>query len=269
MSHLFDKSGAPDDDLKALEERLASARAPARDWERLAKPRRRPAPLIALAAALVLGIVYVQLTRKAWIETTEQTELKVAEIGKVTVEPHSRLRFIDPHHLELARGGLHAKVNAPPRLFVVDTPAAQAVDLGCEYRLTVDAQGTTRLEVLKGEVSLEGHGAASRVSAGAVCLTKKGDAPGVPRSGHSQQAFTQALDAWESHAGGIQPVLATAQKDDAVSLWNMIPRVDEQERPEVIARLKGVIEEPPKDVVDSDVVQLKPPAMESLWQAFP
>jgi ferric-dicitrate binding protein FerR (iron transport regulator) len=291
MSYLYDKRGEPDDDLKALEDRLASARLspPAVSWERQAtrRPRLRWAAL-ALAAGLGAAAVLLphgpsftvttasgssRLSVGRWLETTESADITVADIGHVTVEPSSRVRLVETskqrHRLELERGALHAKVAAPPRLFVVDTPAAQAVDLGCEYRLSVEPSGATRLEVLKGEVSLEGHGASSRVSAGAVCVTKKGEAPGVPRSVKSAAAFGQALDAWESHQGGLEPVLATAGRDDAVSLWNLLPRVDEPQRAQVVDKLKGVIEQPPKDVPDADVVKLRAPAMESLWQSFP
>jgi len=287
MSHLFDKKGEPDDDLKALEARLASARAPRVDWEQRAKASgRRPWRALALIAAVVLAAVAwwqlprgpslavttasgaSQLALGRWLETTERSDVAV-DVGHVTVEPRSRVRFRDQHRVELARGELHAKVDAPPRLFVVDTPAAQAVDLGCEYRLTVDADGATRLEVLKGEVSLEGHGASSRVSEGATCVTRPGEAPGVPRSKLADPAFDGALTAWETHQGGIEPVLATARPADAISLWNLLPRVDEQKRPEVLEKLKGVIATAPKDAPDSDVVKLKEPALEHLWQAFP
>jgi hypothetical protein len=286
LSYLFDKKGEPDDDLQALEARLAPARAPQVDWERRATPARRPWRALALIAAAVLAAVaYWQLPRGPslavttasgtsqlalgrWLETTERADVAV-DIGHVTVEPQSRVRWRDQHRLELARGELHAKVDAPPRLFVVDTPAAQAVDLGCEYRLSVDADGATRLEVLKGEVSLEGHGATSRVSEGATCVTLPGEAPGVPRSKFIDPAFDDALSAWEAHQGGLEPVLATARRADAISLWNLLPRVDEQKRPEVLEKLKGVIASPPKDAPDPDVVKLKEPALENLWQAFP
>jgi hypothetical protein len=291
MSYLYDKRGEPDDDLKALEDKLASARLPppAVGWERQAtRPPRWRWPALALAAGLAAAIVLLprgpsftvttasgssRLSVGGWLETTESADIAVADIGHVTVEPSSRVRLVETskqrHRLELERGALHAKVAAPPRLFVVDTPAAQAVDLGCEYRLSVEPSGATRLEVLKGEVSLEGHGASSRVSAGAVCVTKKGEAPGVPRSVKSGAAFGQALDAWESHAGTLEPVLASAGRDDAVSLWNLLPRVDEAQRAQVVDKLVGVIEKPPKDLADADVVKLRAPAMESLWQSFP
>jgi hypothetical protein len=295
MSYLFDKKGEPDDDLKALEEKLLSARAspPKQSWAAQAasrEPMRLWRVVLPLAAAIACAVIYAQVPRAPaftvttswgisrleqgrWLETTERAEIAVADIGHVTVEPQSRVRLVETskqvHRLELARGELHAKVNAPPRLFVVDTPAAKAVDLGCEYRLTVDAEGATRLEVLRGEVSLEGRGAASRVSAGATCLTRRGQAPGVPRSLRSGPAFAQALDTWEAQGGAVTPVLATAERGDAISLWNMLPRVDPQQRPEVLARLKSVIAEPVPNVTDADVMKLQQPAMESLWQAFP
>ena len=45
------------------------------------------------------------------------------------------------HCLRLAHGRLSARVTAPPRLFVVDTPAATAIDLGCAYDLAVLTDG--------------------------------------------------------------------------------------------------------------------------------
>ena len=48
-----------------------------------------------------------------------------------------------------------ARVVAPPRVLVVETPAADAVDLGCAYALEVEADGSTRLSVTSGQVALE------------------------------------------------------------------------------------------------------------------
>ena len=96
-----------------------------------------------------------------WLETHADAvaAVKVANIGELTVFGDSKLRVVATNaatqHLELARGHVHARVSAPPRLFIVDTPAATAVDLGCQYDLTVDSRGTTHLRVTVGAVSLE------------------------------------------------------------------------------------------------------------------
>ena len=45
-----------------------------------------------------------------------------------------------------------------------------------------------------------------------------------------------ALDAFEG-GGALEPVLVAARADDAVSLWNLIARVDGERRVVVVARL--------------------------------
>src|SRR6185295_6519840 len=108
-----------------------------------------------------------------WLETDDQSRvrLEVGGHGHVTVEPGSRLRITrsaDDHKtLELARGTIDAFILAPPRLFLVDTPAARAVDLGCAYTLEVDETGAGVLHVTLGHVALEGAGRESNVPRGA------------------------------------------------------------------------------------------------------
>jgi len=47
------------------------------------------------------------------------------------------------------------RFSAPPRLVIVETASARAVDLGCAYTLSVDAAGGRRLRVTSGWVALE------------------------------------------------------------------------------------------------------------------
>src|SRR5262245_25634211 len=65
--------------------------------------------------------------------------LSVGDIGEVDVKPGTRLRLLQArvtdHRLALERGSIYAQVDAPPRLFFVETPAGTAVDLGCAYEL--------------------------------------------------------------------------------------------------------------------------------------
>lgn len=284
MSYLYDKQGEGDADLVALEGRLASARYQPKQQKQAARRRWPLAAVAALAAAALLAFALVprgpslsvmtasgeasQLREGRWLETREQSTLTVADIGQVTVEPSSRVRVVETsakqHRLELASGRLHAKVNAPPRLFVVDTPAAQAVDLGCEYDLAVDADGATRLTVTVGEVSLEGSGVSSRVSAGAKARTQKGKPPGVPRAIDASTELEAGLDAFEG-GGALEPVLAVARVEDAVSLWNLLSRTAGAQREAVLVRLSALLGREP----DAKVLALEPAALEALWQASP
>src|SRR5207245_3036254 len=106
------------------------------------------------------------------------------DIGSVDVAPNTRVRVVKEtvgeHRLKLARGEILAKIFAPPRLFFVDTASGTAVDLGCEYTLTMDEAGAGLLRVSKGWVSFEWKGLESLVPAGASCRTRPRAGPGLP-----------------------------------------------------------------------------------------
>jgi len=115
-------------------------------------------------------------------DDSSRAEVQVGRIGRVEVLPGSELRLVaarpDEHRLALARGTIYAEVTAPPRLFVVETPSATAVDLGCAYTLEVDATGASRLRVTAGYVELQGGGRRSIVPLGALAVTRSGAAGG-------------------------------------------------------------------------------------------
>ena len=52
------------------------------------------------------------------------------------------------HRLALASGTIHAKTTSQPGVFVIDTPKARAIDLGCEYTLTIAPNGGGELHVI-------------------------------------------------------------------------------------------------------------------------
>src|SRR5256885_3072080 len=77
--------------------------------------------------------------------STSRAGIPLDERGRVEVDPGSRLRLVTNgpgrKRLSLERGTIHAVIWAPPGQFVVDTPSAVAVDLGCVYTLHVDDSG--------------------------------------------------------------------------------------------------------------------------------
>src|SRR5512133_2403261 len=85
------------------------------------------------------------------LETTsgELVRMQVASIGEVEIRDQSQVQLVESREgrqrLAMKYGTVHARIYAPPAVFVVDTPAARAVDLGCEYTLTVDKSGRGHL----------------------------------------------------------------------------------------------------------------------------
>ena len=202
----------------------------------------------------------------------DSARVEVADIGQVDVAPNSRLRLVDTrknlHRLALDRGELSAHVLAPPRLFMVDTPSAVAVDLGCSYTLNVDAAGNTRLQVTTGHVSLENGAMGVEVPAGAICLTHKGVGTGTPFFGKAPTKFKAALQKFDFENGGeaaLQTILETARLQDTLTLFHLLPRVSEAQRERVINGLLTYVTFP-DGVTRSGIGKLNPQMLEA-WKA--
>ncbi len=180
------------------------------------------------------------------LETDENSSAKieVADIGQVEIAPNSLVKLVNSseteHRLALEYGSLEAKIFAPPRLFVVDTPTAQAVDLGCEYTLDVDKAGNSKLRVSSGYVALERDGRESIVPAGAFCLTRRGKGIGTPYLEKSSKYFQKALYEFDFENGkneSLKKILASARKGDTLTLWHLLSRVAGEEREKVLDKI--------------------------------
>jgi hypothetical protein len=199
--------------------------------------------------------------------------INVGEIGHVDVEPNTRIRLVDAreteHRLALDRGTLHARIIAPPRLFFVDTPSAEAVDLGCAYTLQVDDQGRTFLHVTAGWVSLVRQGIESFVPYGAMCQTRPGIGPGTPYFEDASPQFIAALDRFDFQDGGdpsFAVVLSQARDRDTLTLWHLLRRVPEDERSAVINRITALVRLP-RGVTRQGLMKLDPAMLDfQRWQ---
>lgn len=184
-------------------------------------------------------------------DASSRARIEVAEIGDVEIAPNSRVKLVGTsdkqHRLSLERGQLYAKILAPPRLFIVDTPSAVAVDLGCEYTLEVDKAGNSKLTVTSGFVALERGGRESIVPAGASCLTMKGKGLGTPFSTEATPEFTRALRSFDFAGGGsraVNAIIAEADLYDIITLWHLLSRVSAADRPAVYDALAKFVPAP-------------------------
>jgi ferric-dicitrate binding protein FerR (iron transport regulator) len=194
-----------------------------------------------------------------WIETdgTSQVILDVADIGHMEVGPDTRLRLVatgpDQHRLELAQGRIEAMVVAPPRLLIVDTPGAAAVDLGCAYTLDIDPSGHGTLHVDSGHVSLERGESVVTVPAGAWAPITP-DGPGLPVWQDAPEALVRAADTLDAHA-----MVRAARDVDTLTLVHALPLVERPERAVVVERLDEIEE---IEVEPDQLVDLAPDALE-------
>jgi cytoskeletal protein RodZ len=214
-----------------------------------------------------------KLTVGEFLETDADSKAKiqVANIGNVEIAPNSRVKLVNTnraeHRLALEKGALKAKILAPPRLFIVDTPSGAAVDLGCEYTLEVDAQGNSRLHVTSGFVALENGRFESIVPAGAIALTRKGKGVGTPFSEDASAAFQDALYKFDFAGGGsaaLDAIIAESGLYDSVTLWHLLSRTPKAERARVFDALAAQIK-PPANVTREGVLRLDKKMLDAWW----
>lgn len=184
-------------------------------------------------------------------DANSRARVQVADIGNVEVAPNSRLKLVKTqateHRLSLERGKLEAQIIAPPRLFMVDTPSAVAVDWGCAYTLEVDKNGDSKLHVTSGYVALERNGKESIVPAGAMAITKKGKGLGTPFSETATKEFRDALYKFDFGNGGTDSldfILKNSRTYDTVTLWNLLSKVPKPEREKVLEVIMSFIKLP-------------------------
>lgn len=205
-------------------------------------------------------------------DANSRARVEVANIGNVEVAPNSRVKLVKTnsteHRLSLEKGKLKAKIFAPPRLFIVDTPSAVAVDLGCEYTLEVDKDGNGKLHVTGGFVALEKDGRESIVPAGAIAFTKKGKGIGTPFADDASSKFQNALYKFDFENGGskaLQTIINEASLYDSLTLWHLLSRVEKTQRGKVFDALALQVKSPAK-VTREGILKLDKKMLDAWWQ---
>lgn len=208
----------------------------------------------------------------------DSARLTVGRIGEVDVESGTAVRLLrakwSEHRLALARGTIHARISAPPRLFIVETPSGTAVDMGCAYTLAVDSVGNSRLVVTDGWVEFADHGRMSLIPAGFSAASRRGAGVGTPVADRAPAALVTAVDALDRSAmandSALGVVLALAEKRDAVTLWHVLGswRGSDDQRRRVYDKLAAMVP-PPTVNATFDAVQRDPWAMKLWWEELP
>jgi hypothetical protein len=211
--------------------------------------------------------------------SSSRATLSENDLGQIQIDPNSRVRLLQsgPNHkrLQLDVGTIHAAIWAPPGQFVVDTPSAIAVDLGCAYTLQVAPDGSGTIRTTLGWVGFHLNGRDSFIPAGAMCSTRPKVGPGIPYFEDSSEAFRQALYVYDraeesssDSSNALATLLSQARPRDALTLWHLISRVAAGEpRAEVYERLAALVP-PPSGVTREGMLQLDPHMLDLYWNAL-
>lgn len=146
----------------------------------VAARRRRPLLRVALAAGAGLVLLLAGAVQRFWwpadqpwrvqtaagearlapgqhYQASAASEIAVARIGRLQLAPQTRLSLLrtrtGAHRVALEQGRVEARIWAPPGWFGVQLGAAEVIDLGCEFVLQRDADGSGSVEVLSGWIA--------------------------------------------------------------------------------------------------------------------
>jgi len=257
-----------------LRPKLVSEVGPAWDVARLAGVPRVGSQKIGSEARLAQ--LHVGQTLET--DSASRAVITLDETGRVEVDGGSRLRVVtnglEHKRLALDRGTIHATIWAPPGQFVVDTPSAVTVDLGCVYTLHVDDSGAGLVRTTMGWVGFKLNGHESFIPAGAVCATRPKTGPGTPYFEDASASFRDALSKFDfadttptERKALLGILLADARKSDALTLWHLLARVNETDRPGVYDRL-AALAPPPPGVTREGILHLGQGMLDSWWNSL-
>ncbi len=275
--YLWDGSGEADAEVQQLEALLGRYRAvaPMPDFRRVVVLRRRPRWPYAVAAALILcvigGEVLFHTPSNRWRATSSTgaasipheilragdvvrtgdggtVRLESSAVGILDLGANTTLRLIENrskrHRLVLAAGTIHAKTTSMPGVFVIDTPRARAIDLGCEYTLTIAAGGGGELHVTAGWVDLTHGYEQSLVPQGASAMISTTGELTVPLFDDATPAFRTAVrDFVRTH--DVATIVSQARRHDALTLLNLFRLATPDERVILFDKLDQFVPAPP------------------------
>ena len=195
---------------------------------------------------------------------SSRVQLQVDGLGEIEVGPNAQLVLLaastTQQRVRLVRGTIRAAVTAPPYVFLVRTPGAYAMDMGCAYTLQVTDTGVSILRVTVGWVDLQHGFRQSLVPAGAAAESRPGIGPGAPYFADSSERFREALQTVNFDVENVQArsealttLLAEARPRDAFTLLNLFRRVDALDRGRLYDRLAALLP-PPAGVTRQNAV---------------
>jgi len=295
--YLFDRSGEPDAEVAQLESLLGRYRSTATmpDFRRVVMMRPRPRWPFAIAAALVLfavlGALRIYTPPNRWRATSASggaivphfllragdvvrtgaqgsVRLESTAVGMLDISPNTTVKLIESrrnrHRLALTAGTIHARTTSMPGVFVIDTPRARAIDLGCEYTLTVALDGAGELHVISGWVDLSRGFEQSLVPQGASALMTADGELTVPVFDDADPRFRAAVRDF-SHTHDLATIVSLARRRDALTLLNLFRLTTPDESVNLFDRLNQLVPAPPS-ISRQAVRYWRPDVTEPWWR---
>ncbi|MBK9332533.1 MAG: FecR domain-containing protein [Ignavibacteria bacterium] len=200
-----------------------------------------------------------------WITTDSVSiaELIIADIGKVTIEPDSKVILVkgadSTRQIFVEYGMVNTETqNGDNRAFKVGIPSAVAENKGGSYSLKIDKNGDGMIVVKSGKVDVLSTNKNAIVPAGNIVMTKNGLGVGTPFNEQSSPGFKNALfnyDFGNCNDACMNIIIDNAKMTDAVSLINILngSKAVNETKEEIYNKVANLI--PPRAPVHKDSLE--------------
>jgi len=184
-----------------------------------------------------------------WIQTdsTSSVVLKIANVGDISIEPNSKVRFVqsdgEVSRIEVLYGTVNTTTSQADK-FVLHSNNMKVQDKGGSYSFKVDEKGNGVIFVNNGIANVESGNKSAVVTDGKFCLYKPEYGVGTPFRKDASKEFQNALFSYDFNNGGVPAVyyaVANAAPEDYTSLMNLIPRVDDKTKYLVLNKLGKLV----------------------------
>lgn len=186
-----------------------------------------------------------------------RAELLISNIGKVIIEPNSKVVFIKGadgnNRIQLEYGTINSDMISNGKTFFVEMPSAVASDNGGSYTITIDSVGDGIVFVKSGKVDVDSPNRDAIIPAGNIVFTKKDFGVGTPFNESASQKFKSALfnyDFGKCNDACVSVLINNAKMSDAVTLANLIPNIQKAYSDQVYTKLAAFV--PPPQTVHHD-----------------
>jgi hypothetical protein len=133
----------------------------------------------------------------------------------------------------------------------------------------VDDSGNGLLRVSLGWVAFQNQGRESFIPAGAQCVTRKREGPGIPFYEDAPEPLRRGVSIFEAGdpISALDPILSSARPRDGLTLWHLLTRAPEAGRARVFDRFAQLVTLPP-EVSRQAAIQRDPRTIDRCWDAL-
>ncbi len=192
--------------------------------------------------------------------------IKIKELGQIEIKPGTILqRLKNNFGLKLDIGSIMINENQTSKLLTVIVPDAVIRDYypGSLYSINLNDTGTSVIFVKKSWLKISSGKTETFVTPGCYAQIIFGRGTGIPYRQNSSKDFIADLSRFSFNSYStdlLNKILSESTFDNAISLWNIIRRINNQERLKVVNTLEKFAPLP-AGTTDVEMVDLNEQAM--------